>query len=818
MFGLFESKDAEIKLKPKFKKLVEEVNSLEEQILKLSDEDLKKETANFRSQLADGKTLEDIKARAFAVVREASRRTLGQRHYDVQLVGGAILHEGAIAEMKTGEGKTLMATLAIYLNALEGRGVHAVTVNEYLAKRDTAWMGQIYDFLGMTVTCLVHEGAVKYDADFKLTAEQIEELDKKRDELGSFLIQEDFLRPVSRREAYQSDLTYGTNHEFGFDYLRDNLARSQEQQVQMRWSDEGEALGARHFAIIDEVDSVLIDEARTPLIISAPDSKSSDYYKEFSKVVSRLEAGEDKDYEVDEKQKAVSISEKGIDKVEKALGINDLYSADNLRLTHYLQECLKAYGLFHRDQEYVVKNGEVVIVDQFTGRMMPGRRYSGGLHQAIEAKEGVAVKEESRTYASVSIQNYFRLYTKLSGMTGTAQTSAEEFHKVYELEVENVPTHRQLVREDRSDLIYKSLEAKYKAIAKEAKERSEKGQPVLIGTVSIDKNEELGRYLNQAGVKFEMLNAKNNEKEGTVIAQAGRFGAVTVATNMAGRGVDIILGGNPAVEEDAKKVKELGGLHVIGTERHESRRIDNQLRGRAGRQGDPGSSQFFLSMEDDLMRVFGGERIRNLMQKLHLPDDQPIQAKMLSRAIESSQSKVESHYFEVRKHLLEYDDVMNKQRLSIYDRRQELLKERAHPEVLATLDTFWMEHLEQMDALRESVRLRAVGQKDPLVEYRREGHEMFRALTADFDQWMEENKERIEAVAIKAAKEHGATKSIEEEVALKMQHQHQGMNAGKEVARNPVKAGEKVGRNDPCPCGAKKSDGAPIKYKHCHGG
>lgn len=788
MLNLFKKNPGSAQISSQFKRFVERVNALEPEISALSDEQLLASTEGFRKELAEGKTLDDIRERAFAVVREVAKRSLSQRHFDVQLVGGAVLADGAIAEMRTGEGKTLMSTLAIYLAALEGKGVHVVTVNEYLAKRDTAWMGEIYHKLGLSVSCLVHGGALQFDPAFKASEQEQLAIDAEHDLTGSFKIQEDFLKPISRRDAYACDITHGTNHEFGFDYLRDNLAVSVEAQVQR----------GQHFAVIDEIDSILIDEARTPLIISAPDTKSSELYKTFSKIVARLVKGED--YEVDEKLRAVSITEAGIAKVEKALGVSNLYEGQNLILTHYLQESLKAHGVFERDREYVVRDGAIVIVDQFTGRMMPGRRYSGGLHQAIEAKEGVVVQQESKTYASVSIQNYFRLYTKLSGMTGTAQTSAEEFHKVYGLEVVSIPTNKPVARDDKGDAVYKSIDAKYKAIAAEVKERSEKGQPVLIGTVSIDKNEQLSGYLSRAGVVHEVLNAKNNEKEGEVIAQAGKKGAVTVATNMAGRGVDIKLGGNPGTKELYEEVKGLGGLHVIGTERHESRRIDNQLRGRSGRQGDPGSSQFFLSMEDDLMRIFGGGRMQSLMEKLNLPDDQPIQAKMLSRAIESAQTRVEGHHFDSRKHLLEYDDVLNNQRLAIYKKRQELLKDKAPLPVLGTLDTFWMEHLEQMEALRESVRLRAVGQKDPLVEYRRDGQQMFNQLLSDFDSWYEENADKFQKAEGEA---QGSVVETE-----KLEFKHQGMHGG---SAKPAASGDKVGRNDPCPCGSGK------KYKKCHG-
>ncbi len=833
----------------KFKSVVEAVNSLEAEIKALSDADLKAEGKKLQFLLAspaeasakEGRTPEEKKAkldellpRAFALVRESARRTLKQRHFDVQLMGGYTLHNGNIAEMCTGEGKTLVATLPTYLNALTGEGVHVVTVNEYLAKRDAVWMGQVYAMLGLKVACLVHSGAMMYDPTFKIPKDDAGEgsmIDKERDTTGSFLVQTEFLRPCTRKEAYQADITYGTNHEFGFDYLRDNLQASPEGQVQR----------GHHFAIIDEVDSILIDEARTPLIIAAPDEESSQAYKTFDRVVSKLT--KDVDYTTDEKLKAVSITQEGIDKVEKLAGITGLYAPENIRQTHYLQECLRAHALYLLDRDYVVKDGEVIIVDQFTGRMMHGRRYNGGLHQAIEAKEGVLVQQESRTYAQISIQNYFRLYDRLCGMTGTAQTSAEEFHKVYKLEVVTIPTNRSMVRKDEKDLVYKNIESKYNAIIEDIKQRHAKGQPVLVGTVSIEKNEEFGRRLARAGLPHQVLNAKNNEKEGSIIAQAGKYGAITVATNMAGRGVDIILGGNPPSIEEAQKVKEAGGLHVIGTERHESRRIDNQLRGRAGRQGDPGSSQFFLSMEDDLVRVFGGDRIKSIMERLKIPDDMPIQAGILSRALEQAQSKVEGHHFDARKHLLDYDDVLNKQRLAVYKKRQAILTSGklqiavaisvdeqevseakteevmlgpvANRAVLGMLDTLWMNHLEDMEALQESVRLRAVGQHDPLVEYRREGHQLYMQMLGNFEQWFIENREKIE-VAEKQMSASQQTPAVSSPMKV-VENLAAPVAEGDSATASPAEASAKVGRNDPCYCGKKKEDGTPVKYKHCHG-
>jgi len=834
--------------------VVREINVLEPEIQNLSDEELKKGSEKLKQELRGGKNLEEIKARAFALAREAAKRTLGQRPYDVQLLGGLVLHKGAVSEMVTGEGKTLSAVAPAYLNALSGEGVHVVTVNEYLARRDAVWMGQIYRALGMSVACLVPNAAYLYDPDWKVEESAL--ADRARDEQGNFLVQQEFLRPISRREAYLADVTYGTNHEFGFDYLRDNLAYNLEIQVQR----------APNYAIIDEVDSILIDEARTPLIISAPDAESSDAYRVFARLVSGLE--EKEDYTVDEKIHSVAITEKGIGKVEKQIGVDNLYAPEHLRLVHYLEESLKAKALFHRDRDYVVKGGEVLIVDEFTGRILTGRRYNGGLHQAIEAKEGVKVKEESRTYGKISIQNYFRLYKKISGMTGTAQTSAEEFHKVYNLEVVSVPTNNPLIRKDEGDFIYKNADAKWKAIAADIKERYEKGQPVLVGTTSISKNELAAAYLSQAGVPHEILNAKNNEREGAIIAQAGKLKSVTVATNLAGRGVDIILGGNPPSAEEAKKVKELGGLHVVGTERHEARRIDNQLRGRAGRQGDPGSSQFFLCLEDDLLRIFGGERIKNLMERFNLPEDQPIQMGMVSKAVAEAQAKVEGANFDLRKHLLEYDDVLNQQRSAVYRKRQEILgsinrndlpllifdtasgylkdlmsapeleenadfwpemkkkfeeaailsKEHSWPEdpdeeklkeiltkrsveasldpqtlgrTLSIVDLLWMDHLENLEAVTESVGLRAYGQKDPLVEYREEAHILYRDFWNNFNAWIFMNifkMAQMNAVGAERPSQIPKTDS--------------GLN---------LVPGEKIGRNDPCPCGSGK------KYKKCHG-
>jgi preprotein translocase subunit SecA len=577
-----------------FEALVPKINALEAGISALSDSDLKAKTAEFKKRLEDGASLDDILPEAFAAVREAAKRTLKQRHFDVQLIGGAILHSKGIAEMRTGEGKTLVATLPAYLNAISGKGVHVITVNDYLSRRDAAWMGQIYDFLGLTCAVINHEASYMYDPKHV-------ESDEKRDEEGSFKVAYDFLKPCTRKEAYAAHITYGTNQEFGFDYLRDNLEYTPESLRQKEWN----------YAIVDEVDSILIDEARTPLIISSSTSDSEDFYKMFSKIANNLQAEED--YKIDEKRKAITLTDAGITKAEKLLGIDNIYTDRGVKYVHHLETAVRAKALFHKDKEYVVRSGEVVIVDEFTGRLQPGRRWSEGLHQAIEAKEGAIIQKESRTFASITYQNYFRLYKKLAGMTGTALTSREEFFKVYGLNTIAVPTNKPVARLDRNDLIFQTEKGKFKAIARKVKELNKKGQPVLIGTVSIEKNELLSEHLKREGVPHEILNAKNHEREGEIIAQAGRLSAVTIATNMAGRGVDIKLGGKPSSDDDYNKVKNAGGLFVLGTERHEARRIDNQLRGRSGRQGDPGETQFFVSMEDNLMRVFATDMVKKMM-------------------------------------------------------------------------------------------------------------------------------------------------------------------------------------------------------------
>lgn len=648
------------------KQIVGQINEYKEIIEKLDDAQLKAQTLKFKEMLANGKTLNDILPEAFATVREASKRVLGLFHYDVQLMGGVVLHQGKIAEMRTGEGKTLVATLPTYLNALTGKGVHVITVNDYLSARDAVWMGKIHHFLGLSVACIQHEKSFIYE---EAVLEGTDELRIK--------VEHENLRPVTRKEAYLADVLYGTNNEFGFDYLRDNMVYRAEDMAQR----------PLHYTIIDEVDSILIDEARTPLIISSPDMESSELYKRFDMIAKSLR--ENEDYNIDEKMRRATLSENGVHKVEHQLGINNMYTEGSMKLVFHIEQALSANVLYKKDVHYVVNNGEVVIVDEFTGRLMPGRRYSEGLHQAIEAKEHVEIKQESKTLATITFQNLFRLYEKLSGMTGTAATEAEEFSKIYSLDVVVIPTNKENRRSDKPDNIYRTEKGKYQALVKEIKESYEKGQPVLVGTISIEKNELLSAYLNQAGIPHELLNAKNHEREAQIIAQAGRLKAVTVATNMAGRGVDIVLGGNPVSPEEAQKVKELGCLKVLGSERHESRRIDNQLRGRAGRQGDPGETQFFLSMDDDLMRIFGSDRIKSLMSKLGIPEDMPINNKIISKSIESAQTKVEGHHFDIRKHLVEYDDVINKHREVIYALRRRLMSmpdSEARAEVLSRVD------------------------------------------------------------------------------------------------------------------------------------
>ena len=897
--------------------LVEEINAREVEMQKLSDDALRTLTAKFRERLTVGESLDDILPEAFAAVREASRRFLNKRHFDVQLMGGIVLHRGKIAEMKTGEGKTLVATLPLYLNALAGKGAHLVTPNDYLSRVGAGWMGPVYHGLGVSVGVIAHEWSGMYDPSY------LDPQPHGDERLRHFC-------PVSRREAYAADLTYGTNNEFGFDYLRDNLEYLPSQLRQREHA----------YAIVDEIDSILIDEARTPLIISRPDEESADLYQSFSRITPQLK--ENEDYNIDEKLRAVAMTEQGIDRVERILGLENIYEEKGVRFVHHLEQALRAEALFHRDREYVVKDGEVIIVDEFTGRLMPGRRWSDGLHQAVEAKENVAVQKESRTLATITFQNYFRMYGKLAGMTGTAETSAEEFHKVYELDVVAIPTNKPMVRADLADLIFRTEAGKFRAVVREVKKRHADGQPVLIGTVSIAQNERLSKMLEIEGVRHTVLNAKNHEQEALIIAEAGKSGAGTVATNMAGRGVDIILGGGEVDSPEADKVRRAGGLHVIGTERHEARRIDNQLRGRAGRQGDPGSSQFFVSLEDNLMRVFGSDKIKRLMETLGIPEDEPIEARMVSRALESAQAKIEGFHFDARKHVLDYDDVLNKQRDAIYRMRRAILfsevpaeeneelmragapadeknktvtlRERilamvedevarivafhaavsdgsawdveemvesvgaiaalpheAHARLLeirareddddekkrigmitylcgvlraqyaereaaigadgmrniergtllGAIDALWMDHLDQMEHLRDSVRLRAYGQRDPLVEYKHEGSRLYRELNAAIRAQVVNTIFKIGgAIRPEASTSHVIEMRGPDMAPVINQNQsslHESVgqrpvaHAVRHAHATPVVAGKKEpDRNASCPCGSGK------KFKKCH--
>ena len=807
--------------------IVEKINSLEEDISKLEDSDFPKKTQEFKDRLGKGESLDGLLPEAFALIREAQKRTLGLRLYDVQLVGGIALHNGNIAEMKTGEGKTNVATLPVYLNALTGKGVHLITVNDYLARRDAVLMGQVYNFLGLS-TGVINSQNISYLYD------PAHKESKDEEKISEFKILYEFLKPCSRQQAYRADITYGTNHEYGFDYLRDNLATSIKDIVQRE----------HNFAIVDEVDSILIDEARTPLIISSASSDSEDFYIKFYQIAKQLK--KETDYTVDEKLKAISLTDEGITKAENLLGISNIYTEKGIKYVHHLETAVKAQALFEKDRDYVVKEGEVVIVDPFTGRLQPGRRWSEGIHQAIEAKEGVKIEKETRSSGSITFQNYFRFYKKLSGMTGTAETSAEEFLKVYGLDVVVIPTNAPVVRKDHSDLIFQTEKGKFQAIAKKVKELNETGQPVLIGTISIEKNELLSAYLKQEGVQHIILNAKNHEKEGEIIAQAGRKGAVTIATNMAGRGIDIKLGGNPIVKEEYDNVKNVGGLFVLGTERHEARRIDNQLRGRSGRQGDPGGTQFYVSLEDDLMRVFGSERLKNMMGRFGIPEDMPIENRFISSTLESAQAKIEGFHFDARKHTLEYDDVMNHQRQAIYQRRQNMLKadkkeienilneivkdrdekfekiieekrkkigdeaflETVRRIALYTTDALWMEHLEAMDYLRSSVNLRAYGQREPIVEYKKEGLFMFKEMEEVFkDQVLS----LVETINVEGAKNIQVEESKVPEILLTSHNEPKEFSDTKSVKTSNNNEEDKVGRNDLCPCGSGK------KYKKCHG-
>lgn len=878
---------------------IEKIAGFEPALKELDAESLKAQTVKFRERLAKGETLDDLLPEAFATIREAARRILNQRHFDVQLIGGIVLHRGQIAEMKTGEGKTLVATLPLYLNALAGQGVHLITVNDYLSRLGAGWMAPVFYSLGMTTGVIIHDHAYIYDPEYIDESQYDERLQH--------------FKKIPRRQAYNCDITYGTNNEFGFDYLRDNMVYNLDQTVQR----------PLHYAIVDEIDSILIDEARTPLIISAAAEESTDKYFKFSQIVEHLR--ENEDYNVDEKMRAATLTEGGINKVEKILGLGNIYVEGGVKEVHHLEQALKARVLFKRDKDYVVKDGEIIIVDEFTGRLMPGRRYSEGLHQAIEAKEGVKVQKESQTMATITFQNLFRLYTKLAGMTGTAATEAEEFHKIYNLETIVIPTNRPNIRKDLNDLIYRTEMDKFQAVIRDIKERNKKGQPVLIGTISIEKNEVLAELMEREGLRPQMLNAKNHQKEAEIIAQAGRKGAVTLATNMAGRGVDIILGGNPPLEAEQVEVRELGGLHVIGTERHESRRIDNQLRGRAGRQGDPGSSQFYVSTEDDLMRIFGGDRMKNLMKTLNVPADMPIENKMISRSIESAQKKVEGNNFDIRKHLVEYDDVINKHRLGIYRRRREILEiaegvnesarslsdiilEMVNAEIdkvvnfhtvaddvsqwnlkeiaetmgtictgsnqlaaleeiiksdrskddlrnemigiltaegtkkyqaldaifkaanlefkevekgvlIRSIDQMWVEHLETVDYLRRGIGLRGYGQRDPLVEYKKEAYHLYQELNELISrQVVYSIYKTADALAVAAAPElrifsETPEKNLNFTGAVKEMHKEASGRNTIDLVPEKVKSdsGEKVGRNDPCPCGSGK------KFKQCCG-
>jgi preprotein translocase subunit SecA len=898
---IFGSKnDREIKaLRP----IVEQINRFEDGLLSLSDQALADKTQDFKKRLASGQTLDDILPEAFAVCREMSRRKLNMRHFDVQLIGGIVLHRGRIAEMKTGEGKTLVATLPIYLNALEGKGVHLVTVNDYLAKRDAQWMGRLYHALGLSTGIIQHDASFIFDPTYEASDKRLQHL-----------------RPCTRADAYRADITYGTNNEYGFDYLRDNLVITDLNQCVQR---------ELNFAIVDEVDSILIDEARTPLIISGPTDQTTDLYYRVNAIIPQLKA--ETDYTIEEKTKTAALTEDGNARVEKLLGVDNLYDPARMDLVHHVVKALQAHTLYKRDVDYVVKDGEVIIVDEFTGRLMPGRRWSDGLHQAVEAKEGVKIANENQTLASVTFQNYFRMYKKLSGMTGTADTEAAEFAKIYNLDVNVVPTNRQMIRQDYADVVYRTEKEKFAAIVEEIKECHERGQPVLVGTISIEKSEKLSGMLSRNGIKHNVLNAKQHEREAEIVAQAGRKGAVTIATNMAGRGTDILLGGNPefmykqvlyrdenipesrkleiyeSIRADCEKNKQeviaLGGLHILGTERHESRRIDNQLRGRAGRQGDPGTSRFYLSLEDDLMRIFASERVSQLMLKLGMEEGVPIEHGMVTRAIANAQKKVEAHNFEIRKQLLEYDDVMNKQREVIYRHRRAVLSgdnltddlhdmmdssvestlnvycpSEQYPEewdvkgltevmqsqfglditqgkhdggeslrdigrdalledlraqvraayakkeqelgpelmrflektfMLQVIDHHWKDHLLAMDHLRDGIGLRGYGQKDPLIEYKREGFDLFAGM---MERIKSDTLDRL--FHVQAVRHEGERPTPPSQPIISRPQPKLTLNRGDEpvAAVAPVhRADSKIGRNDPCPCGSGK------KYKKCHG-
>lgn len=822
------------------KKLVQAEIKEKEDALKdknLSDEEFRKQSQKIVQEVLD----ENI-VLAFALVREAARRTLSMMHYPVQLVGGMIMHKGYIAEMRTGEGKTLVATLPAYLNALSGRGVHIVTVNDYLSKRDAVWMGRIYDFLGLTVGVLNHQVSFLFDRHSiqNMSELKAENTDEDIEETGSFKVENEYLKIVSRKEAYGADITYGTNNEFGFDYLRDNLVYNAEELVQRE----------HNFAIVDEVDSILIDESRTPLIISSEAQESDELYKRFARFADKLIEGED--FTKDEKQRAVSLKPSGIAKAEAEFNLANFYASENIKLVHHLETAVKAKSLFIREKQYVVRDmqkddgriqKEVMIVDEFTGRMQPGRRWSDGLHQAIEAKENVPIQKESKTVASITFQNYFRFYRKLSGMSGTAKTSEEEFFKVYALPVTEIPTNKPSQRDDRGDLIFQTEKGKLKALAKQVKELFDKGQPVLIGTISIEKNELVSKYLERENIPHSILNAKNHEKEGEIIAAAGRKHAVTIATNMAGRGVDIKLGGANPTQAEKDEINELGGLFVIGTERHEARRIDNQLRGRSGRQGDNGATQFLVSLEDDLMRVFGGDSVKNMMGRFGLAEDMPIKSKMVSNVLEGAQEKIEGFNFDARKHTLQYDDVLNHQRQHIYERRRKvLLADRGEidkvlaelyevrPELekfvserkekfgedalydvlksiyLQIVDQHFMAHLEHMDSIRQSVNLRAYGQRDPLVEYKKEALNTYHAMQSQMKEDFYNFVIHIDNVIANLE-----AQKIMKDSQMKNQTFVDNKNKDTKGESGTEKKNEKkkISRNDPCPCGSGK------KVKKC---
>ncbi|MBE7415698.1 MAG: preprotein translocase subunit SecA [Deltaproteobacteria bacterium] len=877
--------------------IVEEINSFEPSMKALSDDGLKDLTLKFKEELASGKTLDDILPRAFAAVREVAWRRLKMRHFDVQLMGGYVLNSGKISEMKTGEGKTLVATLPLYLNALTGKGAHLVTVNDYLARRDSHWMGAVYHALGLTVGIIQSDESYVYDPSYT-------------EGPGTFI----HLRPVTRKDAYNADITYGTNNEFGFDYLRDNMKFSLDEYVQRE----------HNFAIVDEVDSILIDEARTPLIISGPTEDSTDKYYEIDRIMPGLR--KEDHFTVDEKAKQVLLTEEGMNRVEELLGIDNLYDPEHIETLHHVNQALRAHVLFHRDVDYVVKDGQVIIVDEFTGRLMTGRRWSDGLHQAVEAKEKVKIESENQTLATITFQNYFRMYEKLAGMTGTADTEAAEFRNIYNLDVVVIPTNRPLARVDATDLVYKTKKEKFKAVIKDLEESYRQGRPVLVGTISIEDSERLSKMLASHKIPHHVLNAKQHEREAEIVAQAGRLKAVTISTNMAGRGTDILLGGNPEYlaaaragkddanpeyraaldkarelcEEEKARVLALGGLYILGTERHESRRIDNQLRGRAGRQGDPGSSRFYMSLEDDLLRIFGSDRIASIMERIGMEEDVPIEHGLVSKAIENAQKKVEGHNFDIRKHLLEYDDVMNQQRTVVYGYRKQILgqqglremvkefsdeaarelvgthvDEKSHVEdwdiktindaatlqfgtrfgpddmqgvnsrealaeaiaekawksyedkvaivgnesflqfekviLLHTLDSLWKDHLLSMDHLKGGIGLRGYGQKNPLQEYKKEGFELFTGLIARL---RSEVCERLFKVQIKM---EGNAEAAPPPPQPRQKQQRVKYSRGDEAESGPekeqpvVRAGEKVGRNDPCPCGSG------LKYKRCCG-